>query len=303
MQAESILEEGALSIMETLSALDQFKSTAVDLSVRFGPKLLAAVVIFALGVTASRWASVVLMRALERIELEPPVRSLLARIARTIVLGLFLIMALQNLGVELLPLIAGLGVLGAGIALAMQGLLSDVAAGLSIIFSRPFRVGEYISVVGEEGSVEDISLFSTRLAHPDGSRVVIPNRKIVGEIYHNFGTTRELNLSLGVAYDTDFDRAVAAIDQVLRANARVLQEPAPVVQAIRLADSYVEMAVRCSVSVADYIPARGELTRAIVEACRERGVVIPFPRRDVHVIGDALLRDALKEDREQQRIA
>ena len=303
MQPGAALDQGALTIMDTLSALDQVKSTALDLSIRFGPKLLAALVIFAIGVTASRWAGVVLMRALERIELEPPVRSLLARIARTIVLGLFMIMALQNLGVELLPLIAGLGVLGAGIALAMQGLLSDVAAGLSIIFSRPFRVGQYISVVGEEGSVEDISLFSTTLAHPDGSRVVIPNRKIVGEIYHNFGTTRELDISVGVAYDTDFDQAVAAIQQVLSANARVMRQPAPIVQAVRLADSYVEMSVKCCVGVADYIPARGELTRAIVEACRERSVVIPFPRRDVHVIGDALLRDALEEQRAQQRSA
>lgn len=286
--------------MDTLSAIDQVKSTVLDLSVRFGPKLLAALVIFAVGVTVSRWIGVVLTRALERIELEPPVRSLLARIARTIVLGLFLIMALQNLGVELLPLIAGLGVLGAGVALAMQGLLSDVAAGLSIIFSKPFRVGEYISVAEEEGRVEDISLFSTTLAHPDGSRVVIPNRKIVGEIYHNFGTTRELNIVVGVAYETDFKRAVAIMEQVLHANPRVLQQPAPIIQAIRLADSYVEMEVKCGVAVADYIPARGELTTAIVEACRERGIVIPYPRRDVHVIGDALLRDALEERRQQQ---
>lgn len=287
--------------MDTLSAIDQFKSTAVDLSVRFGPKLLTALVIFAIGLTVSRWLGVVLTRALQRIELEPPVRSLLARIARTIVLGLFMIMALQNLGVELLPLIAGLGVLGAGVALAMQGLLSDVAAGLSIIFSRPFRVGEYISVADEEGSVEDISLFSTTLAHPDGSRVVIPNRKIVGEIYHNFGTIRELNVTVGVAYHTDFDRAVAAIERVLNANRRVLQQPAPIIQAIRLADSYVEMEVRCSVAVVDYLPARGELVRAIVEACRERGIEIPFPRRDVHVIGDALMRDVLGEAHQQQR--
>jgi small conductance mechanosensitive channel len=288
--------------MDTLSAIDQFKSTAVDLSVRFGPKLLTALMIFAVGITVSRWLGVMLTRTLQRIDLEPPVRSLLTRIARTIVLGLFMIMALQNLGVELLPLIAGLGVLGAGVALAMQGLLSDVAAGLSIIFARPFRVGEYISVADEEGSVEDISLFSTTLAHPDGSRVVIPNRKIAGEIYHNFGTIRELNVAVGVAYDTDFDRAVAAMEQVLRGNPRVLQQPAPIIQAIRLADSYVEMELRCSVAVVDYLPARGELVRAIVEACRERGIEIPFPRRDVHVIGDALMRDVLQESHQQQRI-
>jgi small conductance mechanosensitive channel len=303
MQEDSWPEEGALLIMETLTAIDRVKSTALDLSVRFGPKLLTAVLIFAVGVTVSRWLGTLLMRALERIDLEPPVRSLLTRVARSIVLGLFMIMALQNLGVELLPLIAGLGVLGAGVALAMQGLLSDVAAGLSIIFSRPFRVGEYISVVDEEGTVEDISLFSTTLAHPDGSQVVIPNRKIVGEIYHNFGTTRELCVSVGVGYDTDFDRAIAAIEQVLRANPRVLHEPVPVVQPIRLADSSVEMAVRCSVAVPDYIPARGELTRAIVEVCRERGITIPFPRRDVHVIGDALMRDALEERERAEKIA
>src|SRR5688572_4253993 len=144
MHEDSWSEEGVLLVMETIAAVDQIKSTALDLSIRFGPKLLAAVVIFALGVTVSRWVSVVLMGALDRTELEPPVRSLLTRVARGIVLGLFMIMALQNLGVELLPLIAGLGVLGAGVALAMQGLLSDVAAGLSIIFSRPFRVGQYI---------------------------------------------------------------------------------------------------------------------------------------------------------------
>jgi small conductance mechanosensitive channel len=132
---------------------------------------------------------------------------------------------------------------------------------------------------------------------------VIPNRKIVGEIYHNFGTIRELNISVGVAYDTDFDRAVAAIEQVLRANRRVLQESELIVQPIRLADSSVEMEVKCCVAVSDYIPARGELTRAIVEACRERGIAIPFPRRDVHVIGDALVRDALEERGREQRSA
>ena len=108
-------------------------------------------------------------------------------------------------------MLAGLGVIGAGVALAMQGLLSDVAAGLSIIFSRPFRVGEYISVIGEEGEVRDISLLNTVLAHPSGSRIVIPNRKIVGEIYHNHGAIRQLSLTVGVAYDSDLDAAIAAV--------------------------------------------------------------------------------------------
>ena len=140
---------------------------------------------------------------------------------------LFLIMALQNLGVELLPLIAGLGVAGAGIALAMQGVLGNLFAGLTIILTKPFRIGEYIEIAGEEGTVESISLFQTTLAHPDRSRVVIPNRKIVGEILHNFGKIRQVNVVVGVAYDTDLNRAIALIQQTLRANARVLRDIEP----------------------------------------------------------------------------
>jgi small conductance mechanosensitive channel len=282
---------------DTLTAIEQVKSTAIDLAIRFGPRFLTALIIFIVGVAASRWAAHLLTRGLERIELEPPVRSLLARIARGLVLGLFLIMALQNIGVELLPLLAGLGVVGAGLALAMQGLLSDVAAGLSIIFSRPFRVGEYISVIGEEGEVKDISLFSTVLAHPSGSQIVIPNRKIVGEIYHNHGTIRQLHLTVGVAYDTDLDVALAAIDAAVRSHPRVLREPVPLVQPVRLADFCVDLSVAVWVRVSDYIPMQGEINKAILATCRERGIVIPFPQHDVRLLDSALLGDAIEESR------
>ncbi len=116
---------------------------------------------------------------LMRLAIEVSVRTLLVRVVRAFVLGLFVIMALQNLGVELLPMIAGLGVAGAGIALAMQGVLGNVAVGLTFIFTRPFRVGEYMSVVGVEGNVEGIGLFNTVLGHTDLSRVVAPNRSYV----------------------------------------------------------------------------------------------------------------------------
>lgn len=118
--------------------------------------------------------------------MEPPVRNLIVRIARVALSMLFISMALQNLGVELLPLVAGLGVAGAGIALAMQGLLTNLVAGITIILTKPFRVGEYIGIVNEEGAVDGITLFHTTLSHPDRSLVVIPNRKIAGEILHNF---------------------------------------------------------------------------------------------------------------------
>ena len=268
----------------SVTSLEQVKATVIDLAIRFGPKLVVAILILCVGVMVSRWVSRWLAHALKRIELEPPVRSLLMRVVWLLTFALFVVMALQNLGVELLPLIAGVGVAGAGIALATQGVLSNLVAGLSIIFAKPFRVGEYISIVGEEGLVASITLFSTTLTHPDQSRVVIPNRKIVGEILHNFGTMRQVDIVVGVGYDTDINTAVAAIGELLQANSRVLHDPAPVVQALSLGDSAVTIGIRPWVKVSDYRAATGELNQAVLEMFRSRGISIPFPQREVRLL-------------------
>ena len=271
---------------EPLSALDQAKSTLIDLGIKFGPKLVVALLILVAGFYVGRWVGGLVDRLLIRLNLDITVRQILVRIVRLLVLGLFLVMALQNLGVELLPLIAGLGVAGAGIALAMQGVLSNLAAGFTIIFTRPFKVGEYISIVNEEGTVEDITLFTTTLSHLDFSRVVIPNRKIAGEILHNYGELRQLNLSVGVAYDTDLNQALATIQGILKSNPRVLQDPAPLIQVSTLAESAVNIGVRPWVNVLDYPAAIGELNQAMVETFRERGITIPFPQREVRLLGN-----------------
>jgi small conductance mechanosensitive channel len=267
--------------------IDQIRTTVIDLALKFGPKVLAALVILTIGYLVGRQVSRWLERALMHLDMEPPVRSLIVRIARVAVSLLFVIMAIQNLGVELLPLIAGLGVAGAGIALAMQGLLSNLFAGLSIIFTRPFRVGEYIGIVGEEGKVETITLFQTTLSHPDRSLIVIPNRKIVGEILHNYGKIRQLDVTVGVAYDTELNQALTVIQEVLRANARVLHDITPVMGVRLLADSSINIGVKPWVAVQDYGPAGGEINKSILEAFREHGIVIPYPQREVRLVQDA----------------
>src|SRR5579864_9288939 len=272
---------------EQLATIDQARSTLLDLSLRFGPKVLVAILILIVGVVISRWIGRWIARSLTRLELEPPVRLLVTRASRLLVMALFVVMALQNMGVELLPLLAGLGVAGAAVALATQGVLSNVAAGLTIIFTKPFRVGQYILIVGEEGQVDSITLFNTTLSHPDRSLIVIPNRKVVGEILHNFGRIRQLNMLVGVAYDTDLNAALAAIDGILRGNARVLREPAPVIQTSMLGDSSVTIAVKPWVAVPDFVEATGEINKAIVETFRERGVTIPFPQREVRLLGQS----------------
>ena len=272
---------------QPVETIEQIRNTAIDLALRFGPKVLAALLIIALGVLVSRWVGRWLERGLAHIDFEPPVRLLLLRIGRVLVVLLFLVMALQNLGVELLPLIAGLGIAGAGIALALQGVLSNVAAGLSIIFTKPFRVSEYISIAGEEGKVETITLFSTTLSHTDRSLIVIPNRKIAGEILHNFGRIRQLDITVGVSYDTDINAALAAIGEVVKKNPRVLKDPAPILQATRLGEWSVSIGVRPWVAVPDYGPATGEINQALLEALRERRIDIPFPQHEVRLLGSA----------------
>jgi small conductance mechanosensitive channel len=270
-----------------IAALDQVQSTAIDLALKFGPKLLVACLILLAGHYVGRWIGRMVEGLLLKLELDVTVRILLVRLARVAVLGMFAVLALQNLGVELLPLIAGLGVAGAGLALAMQGVLSNLAAGLTIIFTRPFRVGEYISIVGEEGQVEVISLFNTILSHPDMSRVVIPNRKIAGEIMHNYGQVRQVNLTVGVAYDTDLSAALARIDTLLAANPKVLRDPAPLVQVATLADSSVNIGIRPWVSVEAFATVSGDINKAVLESFREGGINIPYPQREIRLLGQA----------------
>jgi small conductance mechanosensitive channel len=260
-----------------LALLDQAKSTLVDLAIKFGPKVVVAILILIAGLYAGRALGRMFDRTLARMHLDPPVRLLLVRLVRLLVLALFLIMALQNLGVELLPLIAGLGVAGAGIALAMQGVLGNIVAGLTIIFTKPFRVGEYISIAGVEGQVESIELFSTSLSHADRSIVVVPNRKIVGEIIHNYGQIRQLSLSVNIARAQDVDGALAAVQAVVNANAVVLKQPAPLIGVTKLGTGAITIAFSPWVSVGDYPTAGGDLNRAIVAKFAASGIQYPAP--------------------------
>jgi small conductance mechanosensitive channel len=271
-------------ITQPLEKVAAITTDATDLAIRFGPSLAVAIAILAVGWFVGGWLGRLTDRVMQRTDVDVTARLLIVRIVRIVVLALFLIMALQNLGVELLPLLAGLGIAGVGVTLAMQGVLSNVAAGLTIILTRPFKVGDYISIAGEEGRVEEINLFSTRLSHADLSRVVIPNRKIAGEILHNYGQIRQLDLMVGVAHDTDLARALRLIQGVLAENAALLKDPAPVVQVLRLAESSVTIAVRPWVPVPQYGTALGEVNRMVIDALQRDGVTLPFPRRDIRIL-------------------
>ncbi|HUG38760.1 MAG TPA: mechanosensitive ion channel domain-containing protein, partial [Candidatus Limnocylindrales bacterium] len=153
------------------------KELSIDLAVRYGFQVLGALVIVVAGVIIARWAGNMVGRRLAKTTLEPPVRTLVVRAVRIVVIGFTILVALDKFGFEIAPLVAGIGVAGLGIGFALQGVLSNLVAGLSIIITKPFRVGEHVAMVGVRGDVSQIELFSTTLLHPDQSRVIIPNRK------------------------------------------------------------------------------------------------------------------------------
>ncbi|HTY87404.1 MAG TPA: mechanosensitive ion channel family protein [Candidatus Acidoferrum sp.] len=247
--------------------------------------LVSAFVVVVVGFVAARWIGKVLDRWLEKKAMEPPVRILLVRIVRLLVLGMALVIALSTAGMDVTALIAGVSVAGVGVGLAMQGILSNLVAGLTIIFTKPFRFGEYIEIAGVQGQVTSIELFSTTLLHYDQSRVVIPNRKIVGEILHNYGQVRQLDLSVGVAYGTDLKQALTVVREVLAKNSRVLKEPVPIVGVTMLADSSINIAIKPWTSVGDYVPAQAEVYQAIADQFRAHHISIPFPQREVRMLG------------------
>ena len=256
----------------------------IDLATKHGPKALAAILVFIVGLFLSRRVGKVLTKTLAKREMEPPVRMIFVRMGKLFVMLLATLIAVQQLGVELWPLIAGLGVAGVGVGLAMQGVLSNLVAGLTIIFTKPFRVGEYIAINNVEGQVDLIELFSTVLIHADRSRVVVPNRKIVGEIIHNYGRIRQPELTVGVAYDTDLTRAIGIVRDILQRNPRVLKDPEAIVGTMTLADSSIVIAIRPWTALADYGPAQAEINQAVIERFREAGIQIPFPQREIRLL-------------------
>ena len=259
-----------------------------------GPALVSAVLILVAAFFVSRWLGRLAMRGLshKELQLEPPVRLLLVRIVRLSVILLAVVIAAGTAGIDVTALVASLGVAGLGVGLAMQGVLSNVVAGLTIIFTKPFRVGEYIDMLGTQGQVTAIELFSTTLLHPDRSLVVIPNRKIVGEILHNYGTIRQLDISVGVGYGTNIPEVLTVVREILSRNQRVLKEPNPAVGVTSLGDSSVLLAIKPWVAVTDYGPAGAEINLAVLEAFRQKGIEIPFPQREIRLLNPEIVPTA-----------
>jgi small conductance mechanosensitive channel len=267
--------------------MEEIQRTIFKFLAEYGIQIVGAIIILGAGAMVARWLSRVSDQWLQKKHIEPPIRMLAGRIIYLVVFGFSVVLALEKFGVPIAPMVAGIGVAGVGIGLALQHVLSNLVAGLNIIFTKPFKVGEYIELLGVNGQVTNVQLFTTTLLHSDGSRVIIPNRKIVGEILHNYGRVRQLDLSVGVGYRTNIKEALSVVHQILTQNPRILKQPSPVVGVISLGDFSVNIAVKPWVAVDDFGSAAAEVNQAILEQFRAKDIEIPFPQREVRLLNES----------------
>ena len=198
---------------------------------------------------------------------------------------LLIMIVLQRLGVDIAPLIAGLGITGFILGFAFQESLSNLAAGMMIAINQPFQVGDFVSVGGISGAVRELNMMAATLATADNVKVVIPNKVIWGSPITNYTATdkRRLEIAVGIAYGADIAKAKRVALEVVRADPRVLADPEPIAEVLSMGDSSVNLVVRPWTTPPDYWPAFFALNQAVKEAFDKNGIEIPFPQMDVHM--------------------
>lgn len=255
-----------------------------------GVNLISALVLIVLGWSVAGWAQRAIRRGLGRFkDVDRTLIGVVAGVVRYFILITVLIMVLARFGVQTASILAALGAIGLAVGLALQGTLANIAAGVMLLFLRPFRVGDYVSANGHDGTVEEIGLFTTEMTTFDGIYQSVPNSSIWGGRIINYtrNPSRRHDILVGISYRDDIDRAQEILLGVLRGDERVLDEdrgPAgPQVLVRELADSSVTLGLRFWTTTEDFWPADFDLRKAAKQALDAGGITIPFPQRDVHL--------------------
>jgi small conductance mechanosensitive channel len=270
-------------------SVEQTVQTILDFTAMYGLQVLAAIVILIVGFW---FASFSKQKCHDLLMKSPNVDEMLAgflsMLVKYIVVAVTVLAVLNKFGVETTSLIAVLGAAGLAIGLALQGTLSNVAAGVMILFLRPFKVGQFVDVGGIAGTVKGVSLFTTELATTDNVQILLPNSQVWGSAILNYSahSTRRVDLLMGIAYDDDIDKAMAIIEGLAKADDRIKTDPAPVLAVGELADSSVNIIVRVWVNSGDYWGVRWGLTKQIKEAFDDNGISIPFPQQVIHHVNE-----------------
>lgn len=273
--------------------MDFFQNDTIDWGflmregVDLGITILTAIIVLIVGL----WLAGFVERRLNTLfgksdKMDDTVSSFIASLAKYAVIIFTGIALLDQFGVETTSLVALLGAAGLAIGLALQGTLSNLAAGVMLLMFRPFKIGDFIEVAGQSGVVNAISLFTTRLDTGDNVRIIIPNSSVWGTsiINYSFHDKRRLQLVFGVGYDDKIDEAMQVIRDVITADSRSLADPEPVIAVTELADSSVNIMVRVWCASGDYWALNWDLLKAVKEALDAKGINIPYPVRTVYNI-------------------
>lgn len=263
----------------------------VDTLTRVGLKVLGALVLLVVGTWVVRRVVNFSARALGRAKVDSTLIGFLRNLLFGVLIAVLVVMALGVIGVPSAPMVAALGTAGLAIGLALQGSLSNLAWGVLLIMFRPFRVGDFVTVAGVDGTVESINLMHTQLLLPDGREAVVPNGKVGSDVITNYNRRgkRRFQLDVRIGYNDDIDAAMAEIHQLLAADARVLKDPEPIVWTKGLGESSIDLLVRAWTLTADFWTVQTDLLGAIKKRFDDKGISIPLPQRELKVVQADLL--------------
>ena len=270
---------------ENQEGLDLLDS-AVGFAGQFGLDLFGALVLLIAGWIVAGWARRGVRRVLDRVpHLDETLKRVIASVARYGILILVVIAVLAQFGVQTTSIIAVLATAGLAIGLALQGTLQNIAAGIMLLFLRPFRIGDYIDAEGLAGTIDEIGLFTTTMHTYDGVYLQVPNAHLWNHAIRNYSRlpTRRLDIVVGISYADDIDKTQAALMDLFENDTRVHGDPAPEVMVMELAESSVNLNLRCWTDAGNYWSLRFDLTKAAKQRLDAEGITIPFPQRDVHL--------------------
>lgn len=262
-------------------ALEFLQTKGVEL----GLNILIALAIFYVGRMIINIVVRGLRKVMQRQEVEKTLETFVCNLVRMALLVVVAIAAIGALGVETTSFIAIFGAAGLAVGLALQGSLSNFAAGVLIVLFRPYRVGNFIEAAGIAGTVEQVQILTTILKTPDNKQIIVPNSQIMDSIITNYSAkdTRRVELVIGVSYDDNLDKVRETIQELVDADERILKDPECVIAVSALADSSVNFTVRPWVATEHVWPVTFDLTEAVKKRFDEVGISFPFPQQDVHV--------------------
>lgn len=251
----------------------------------FGINLAIALAIFYVGKLVISLVVRGIRKVMQAQEVEKTLETFVCNLVRMVLLVIVIIAAIGQLGIETTSFIAIFGAAGLAVGLALQGSLSNFAAGVLIVLFRPYKVGDFVEAAGIAGVVEQVQILTTVLRTGDNKQIIVPNGQIMDSIITNYSAndTRRVDMVVGVSYDDDLDKVRSTLQELIDAEDRILDEPAPTIAVSALADSSVNFVVRPWVKTPDYWGVMFDMTEAIKKRFDQDGISFPFPQQDVHL--------------------